>query len=61
MAKDRVYYFIDINLISKQIVHYGESDTATHTGNTDDPTVHRIFISKGQYNKLTSKLKQFKT
>jgi len=59
MAKTRVYYYIDINLIAKAIVRYGESSTATHDGNTGDPSVHRMFVSKGQYNKLVKKLSDF--
>ncbi len=59
MANSRIYYFIDINLISKKVENHGESKTATHEGNTDDPAVHRVFISKGQYNKLAAKFLEF--
>lgn len=46
------YYFIDIDLISKKIVKWGISETATLTGETQDPNIHRVFLTKGQYNKL---------
>ena len=59
MEKSRTYYFIDINLITKQIENYGESNTATHHGDTGDPSVHRMFVPRGQFNKLTKKLDAF--
>ena len=59
MASHKTYYFVDVHLISKQIITHGESVEATHTGDTGDPVVHRMFIPKGQYNKLVEKLSQF--
>lgn len=46
------YYFIDINLNSMIIINWGITPNATLTGNTDDLNVHRVFLTKGQYNKL---------
>jgi hypothetical protein len=46
------YYFIDIDLISKIIVNWGISETANLTGETDNSNIHRVFLTKGQYNKL---------
>lgn len=46
------YYFIDVDLRTKRIVGWGETRHATHTGATDDPLVHRVFLTKGQFNKL---------
>lgn len=54
-AKD--YYFIDVDLRTMKIVAWGETRHATHTGATDDPLVHRVFLTKGQYNKLRTHLK----
>ena len=34
------------------VVGWGTTPNATHTGKTDDPYVHRVFLTKGQYNKL---------
>lgn len=50
MAKE--YYYIDINLQTMQVVGFGTSNTASLTGQTDDPKVHRVFLTKGQFNKL---------
>lgn len=57
MNKDREYFFIDLNVVSMKIINWGISDTATLTGNTEDKDVHRIFLTKGQYNKLEKYLK----
>ena len=46
------YYYIDIDLKTLTIVDWGTTSRATHTGKTDDPQVHRIFLTKGQFNKL---------
>ncbi len=50
------YYFIDIDLSTMQVVGWGETDTANHTGKTESPTVHRVFLTKGQFNKLKAHL-----
>ncbi|MFK8029138.1 MAG: hypothetical protein AB8G18_02780 [Gammaproteobacteria bacterium] len=52
----KTYYFIDINLNTAAISEWGTSRTATHTGETGNPDIHRIFLPKGQYNKLVRKL-----
>lgn len=51
------YFYIDLNLTTLKIVEWGISNTATLTGETDDPNIHRIFLTKGQYNKLVQYLK----
>jgi hypothetical protein len=51
------YYFLDMNIVTKKIVDWGISQTATLTGETEDEDVHRIFLTKGQYNKLIIFLK----
>lgn len=56
--KERTYYFIDINLKTASMCNWGETQTATHTGETEDPEIHRIFLPKGQYNKLIKKLEK---
>ena len=50
------YFYIDLNLTTLKIVEWGISNTATLTGETDDPNIHRIFLTKGQYNKLVQYL-----
>jgi hypothetical protein len=50
------YYFIDVDLRTMKIVAWGETRHATHKGVTDDPLVHRVFLTKGQFNKLRSHL-----
>lgn len=58
MKKDsKEYYFIDINKINKKIINWGISHTASLTGDTEDKNIHRIFLTKGQYNKLVVYLK----
>jgi len=49
---DRKYFFIDLNISTLKIVNWGISNTATLTGDTDDPNIHRIFLTEGQYNKF---------
>lgn len=57
-AKDpnaKLYYYIDVNLQTKQIIGWGiERRDEMEVHLTDG--FHRLFISKGQYNKLTEKL-----
>lgn len=54
--KNSEYYYIDINLADMKVVDWGEVSTANHTGETDDPGIHRAFLTKGQFNKLKDKL-----
>jgi hypothetical protein len=53
----KTYYYIDLNITNMKIVNWGISNTATHTGETKDKNVHRIFLTKGQYNKVVKVLK----
>jgi hypothetical protein len=52
------YYYIDIDLISMQILDWGISKTASLTGETNDPNIHRVYLTKGQYNKLENLIKK---
>lgn len=52
----REYFYIDLNTQTMKIVNWGISNTATLTGETSDKNIHRIFLTKGQYNKLTQYL-----
>jgi hypothetical protein len=54
--KSNEYYYIDIDLTSMCIVAWGETNTASLTGETEDPAVHRVFLTKGQFNKLKEHL-----
>jgi hypothetical protein len=54
--KTNEYYYLDIDLKTMTVIDWGEVSTATHTGDTSDPNVHRIFLTKGQYNKLKRKI-----
>lgn len=51
------YFFIDINVGSMKVVNYGQATTATLTGKTEDPRIHRVFLTKGQFNKLEKSIK----
>lgn len=55
-TQPKEYYFIDLNITTMKIVKWGVSPTATLTGETADKNVHRIFLTKGQYNKMVSLL-----
>ena len=57
MNKNNEYYFIDLNVITMKIVNWGVSNTATLTGEIGDKDIHRIFLTKGQYNKVVKHLK----
>ena len=46
----------DVDLRTMKIVAWGETRSATHTGATDDPNVQRVFLGKGQFNKLRAHL-----
>jgi hypothetical protein len=58
MNKTKEYYFIDINITNNKLVNWGISNTASLTGETPDKNIHRIFLTKGQYNKLVQNLKK---
>jgi hypothetical protein len=49
-------YFIDLDLATQRIVRwdYGQRDKLAVEDPTH-PTHHRVFITKGQYNKLDAK------
>ncbi len=54
---DTEYYYIDLNIVTKVMIRWGIADTANLTGDTQDKNVHRVFLTRGQYNKLIGKLK----
>ena len=47
------YYYIDVDLQTMIVIDWGTTPEATHTGETENPTIHRVFLTKGQFNKLT--------
>jgi len=54
--KSNEYYFIDIDLDIMAVVNWGETSATNHTGDTNSPNVHRVFLTRGQFNKLKRKL-----
>lgn len=54
MTKD--YYYVDLDLVNMKIVSWGITPNANLTGDTNNPKIHRMFLTKGQYNKLINKL-----
>jgi hypothetical protein len=50
------YYYIDLNLNTGKYIEIGTSPYASHTGDTSEKNVHRVFLTKGQFNKLKEKL-----
>ena len=52
-SSQKLYYFIDIDIASRQIIGWGiESRQQVEVLLTEG--YHRVFLSKGQYNKLVS-------
>ena len=52
-SSQKLYYFIDIDIASRQIIGWGiESRQQVEVLLTEG--YHRAFLSKGQYNKLVS-------
>lgn len=54
--KNKEYYYIDIDVTKKAVVEWGESNTANLTGETSDLNIFRLFLTKGQFNKLKGRL-----
>ena len=50
------YYFVEVDLTNMTIIDWGITTEATLTGNTSKPNIHRVFLTKGQYNKFVNKL-----
>jgi len=53
--KNKYYYFIDVDLRSRQIIGWGSEPKGIVETNLTEG-FHRVFISKGQYNKLEKQL-----
>ena len=52
---DKTYYFIDIDLQSRQIIGWG-TETRDQVEVKLTSGYHRVFLSRGQYNKLVKNL-----
>jgi hypothetical protein len=56
-VKNPTYYFIDIDLKSRQLIGWGtEIKDKVEVRLTSG--FHRVFLSKGQYNKLEAQLRK---
>jgi hypothetical protein len=52
------YYFIDVDLRARQLIGWGcEQKNEVEVNLTQG--YHRVFVSRGQYNKLLTKLSEF--
>ena len=49
------YYFVDLNLKTGKFLEIGTTPYASHTSDTSEKNVHRVFLTKGQFNKLQAK------
>ena len=49
------YYCVDLNLKTGKLLEIGTTPYASHTGGTSEKNVHRVFLTKGQFNKLQAK------
>ena len=57
MDKNPTYYFIDVDLKSRQLIGWGtEKKDKVEVHLTSG--YHRVFLTKGQYNKLEKKLRE---
>lgn len=52
----KLYYYVEIEVVSRKIVDIGTTTKPTLTGDAPDPNNFRIFIPLGQYNKLLRRL-----
>lgn len=52
---DREYFFIDIDLNNRQIIGWG-TETKPNVEVHLSGGYHRVFLSRGQYNKLVKQL-----
>jgi len=57
-SKNPTYYFIDIHLKFRQIIGWG-TETKDKVEVRLTPGYHRVFLSKGQFNKLNHQLRGF--
>lgn len=49
-------YFIDIELKTLKVVGNGyDQKQSLDKGRQNDPTIHRLFVTKGQYNKFVER------
>jgi hypothetical protein len=55
--KNPTYYFIDVDLRSRQLVGWGTETKDTVEVNLTSG-YHRVFLTKGQYNKLERQLRK---
>ena len=53
--KNPLYYFIDIDLETRQLIGWG-TETRDKVEVELTAGYHRVFLSKGQYNKLVKQL-----
>lgn len=49
-------YFVEINLNSLKIIKCGfDQKENLNKGKQNDPTIHRLFLTRGQYTKLVGR------
>jgi hypothetical protein len=49
-------YFIEIDLATLEVIRVGfDQKNALNQGHQDDIDVHKLFLSKGQYDKFTAR------
>lgn len=56
-VKNPTYYFIDVDVASRQLIGWG-TETKDKVEVHLTSGYHRVFLSKGQYNKLAKQLKE---
>ncbi len=55
--RNPTYYFIDVDLKSRQLIGWG-AETKDKVEVHLTTGYHRVFLTKGQYNKLEKKLRE---
>ncbi len=57
MEKNPTYYFIDVDLKTRQLIGWG-TEVKDKVEVKLTPGYHRVFLSRGQYNKLERQLRE---
>lgn len=60
MEEKDIRYYIDLNLKENRIINYDLGDRKKISQKLSNPCHQRVFITKGQYNKILDKIKEIK-
>lgn len=60
MEEKDIRYYIDLDLKDNKIINYDLGDRRKISQKLINPYHQRVFITKGQYNKILDKIKEIK-